>query len=484
MSTKDSNLTELRFAEEESIGVLPVTPTWKALEPNDYSSFGSTYSNTAREPIKADRQNQKGVQTGLEASVGYSTDLIAPQITDLLSAFFFANWRSKPSQAISTVTATQYTVTDNTDFDIDDLIFVQDLTTASNNGFKVVTGLDSTTGIEVSGLTVDASTGILNKCGIRASSGDLTLVVSGGNVNLNSTTLDFTTLGLVAGEWIYIGGDDTNNQFLTAANNGFYKVKVIETDTILFDQYPTGVTSDTGTGKSIDLYFGNLLKNESDPNLIIKKPIQFERKYDSNQYEYVKGCIANTLGFTIETADKITTSLEFLGLTSENLASAKAGNRPNVEFGSAYNTTSDFYKFKMYDQNGNNLASYSTSLEININNGAVANEALGTLGAFNITVGNFVVEGNIETYYETDNAANAIQNNSSVGLSFALGNFNNQNCLLFDIPYLTLGDGNVQVAKDEPIKLPLSLAAAADSYFNYTAEIINFKYLPEIAFSS
>jgi len=482
-NTIDSNLTELRFAEEQTIGVLPNTPEWKILEPNSYGDFGAEHVNVVRNPIKPDRQRLKGLLADLEATVNFQSDFIGSQFEDILSAFFFADWRNKKSQSITAVTNTAYSVSDETEYSVGELIYVEDLTTSSNNGFKIITGVSSGE-IQVSGLYAESSTGKLTKCGIRTSSGDLDLIVSGNNVNLNSTTLDFTTLGLMAGEWVYIGGDGSSNKFSNSANNGFYKIKTISTNSLVFDQYPENITSETATGLNIDIFYGNVLKNEADQNLIKKKSFQFERKYDETNYEYVSGCVANNLELTVNPGEKIVCELEFAALTAEDKTSAKLGNRPSNSLGSAFNASSDFFKFKLYDENGNNLSSFATELSLSFNNNAVANKAVGYLGGFDISVGDFAVSGSIETYFLTNNAVSAIRNNLAVGISFVLGNFANQNSWLFDIPYMTLGDGKKSVEKDNPIKLPLTMEAAADKTFNYTAKLVNFKYLPQIAFSN
>ncbi|HVJ14526.1 MAG TPA: hypothetical protein VM686_03760, partial [Polyangiaceae bacterium] len=52
----DSNVTGLRYAEEETLQTLPATPTWITLEPNSYSDFGGQTTLIARNPINASRQ--------------------------------------------------------------------------------------------------------------------------------------------------------------------------------------------------------------------------------------------------------------------------------------------------------------------------------------------------------------------------------------------------------------------------------------------
>jgi hypothetical protein len=483
-NTLDSNTTGLRFTTEDTIGVLPGSGVvWKSLEPNSYGDFGAQYTQVARNPIKPDRQRVKGVLTDKESSANFQTDFIGSQLLDLLSGFFFAAWRDKTSSSPTAVSGTAYTLSSVTGFVNNNLILAEGFAIAGNNGFKPITVSGST--LVASGLAIETppATSKVTKVGQRGASGDITLTVSAGVGTLGSTTLNFTTLGLIAGEWLWIGGDATANKFATAANNGFYKIKTIAANSILFDKIPTGAATDAGATKLIDLYFGSILKNESDTTLIVKKSFQFERQYTSALFEYIKGCVANKLDFDIKTADKVVCEMGFVGIDAEDLTSAKAGTNSTSTFGTAYNSSSDFMKLSLYDASGNNLSSYITDLKISISNNATTLKAAGTLGGFDINVGDFMVSASLTAYFVNNLAVDAIRNNTSVSLSFALGQPNDGQGWIFDIPNMTLGDGRKAVEKDKPITLPLTAEAAADSVYNTTMAITNFKYLPALVYN-
>ena len=503
----DSNITGLRYAEEsDTIKQLPTTPVWYPLEPNGYNDFGGQITTVSRNPINPSRQRKKGVTTDLDASGGFGQDLTQTNLTRLLQGFFFADIREKTTtapmnsaaEAITGVSATsdEYAAAASLDgFVANDLVFASGFGQSANNGLKTVVTSSATT-LEVGDGLVDEasppSAAKIQKVGHVMGSGEADIDVSGSYPRLlrSSGTVDFTTFGLIPGEWVFIGGDSASNQFVTTANNGFARVRSVSATAVEFDKTAGTMVAETGTGLEIQIFFGNVLKNEAAAALIKRRSYQLERTLgqDDNgtMSEYLEGAVANELSLQVRQADKVTVDLSFVALDNTQRTGAqgvKAGTRPALVEAPAFNTSSDFSRIKMHliDEGNTNpspLFAFLTELTLTVNNNVSGDKAIATLGSFDVTTGTFTVGGNVTAYFADIAAVQAVRNNADVTMDFAL--VKNNSGMVVDIPLIALGEGRLNVEQDRPITLPLSLDAAEGGN-NSTLHFNEFPYLPTLA---
>ena len=133
----DSNVTGLRYTEEQSYGVLPATPEWVPLEPNSYAEFGGSITTLSRTPISDTRQRKKGVTVDLDASGGFNTDLTQYNLRDLLQGYLFASTRDKSNAATeverSAASHHRYYLADTSGFHVGSLIQTRGFTAPENN---------------------------------------------------------------------------------------------------------------------------------------------------------------------------------------------------------------------------------------------------------------------------------------------------------------------------------------------------------------
>lgn len=489
-------------AREESYGVLPAEPVWSTREPNSFDDLGAEYTKTARRTFDPSRQRKKGSTTDLDADGGYNEDLTQNNMQGELEEFFFAALRKTPEFVPTAVTATGYAAAGAAAAGVIPgmLVLATGYKLAANNGLKVVTAADADS-IDVAGLTVEATaTGKVKVVGVQLAAGDAELTAAVGNTFVLSTTaFDFAQLDLVPGSWIFIGDDAAATHF-SAGNGsviaGYARIALdgVEENSIAFDKATFVPATTDGAGKTIRLFYGDVLKNEEDPDLIVRFTSVMERTLgrDANgiQSEYITGAVANEMTWNSPLAGLVNIDMSYIAQKSKRRKGAdgplhrRADNTVIRALSEeAFNTSSNVYRVRlgMLDPDTMNptaLFSRVTEWSASIANNATAAKAQGTLGAFEATVGNFDVDVELTAYFTTVEAINAVECNWDLTFDALYAKANAG--VYLDIPLLSAGGGRLDIEMDSPIMLPLENAAAV-SPFGHTALVGWFGYLPRLA---
>lgn len=498
-----SNITGLSFAEEATLKTLPGTPIWYSMEPNSFSDFGGQLKTVTRNTINPSRQLQKGVTTDLDANGGFNTDYTQNNLQRLLQGIFFADMREKADTIPINGSSITLTAVDGTNdqfeaasgltvFKIGHIVLASGMGLTANNGPWILDAV-AAGAIDVTGnLIAEASppaTARVQAVGFQFAADDAVITYSGGTCTMTTTIADLTTLGLIPGERVFLGGDSSTLRF--ANNQGFARIKTIAAHAIVYDETEWTSVSETTTGsKTVQMFFGKVLKNESTTNLIKRRTYQVERQVGSDangvMSEYLLGAVADSATINIPQADKITTDIAFVACDNEQrtgLTGIKSGTRVTALGESAFNTSSDVRRIKLQinsaiNPNVTDLFAYVTDVKLSIKNNVKPTKAIGVLGAFDTTEGNFEVTGSLTAFFSNIPAVQAIRDNADVGLNMILARANAGFC--FDIPLASLGNGRLNVTKDSPITLPLDANAAQNS-FGYTLMANFFPYLPNLA---
>lgn len=623
VSKIQSNITATRYSEELSPNVPDPSAVWKLVEPNSFSDFGAQTTLVARTPITDGRQRKKGVIVDLEASGGFNTDVTLTNLQDLGQGFFFADLRRKGEGVISSIDgATEKIELDHAmNMFVGSLILVANADTASNNGLKRITAVNSvfatgtytlsanvanndtvtigttvytfkttltgaaneiliggTASISIDNLiaainaaagegtlygtdtaahtlvsaaagagdtmtvtalldgpsgnsiattevganssfgagtltggdadvtvaedlTTETPTGTATVVvvGFQFASADATITATGGNFPvLGATAKNLTQLCLIPGEYLFLGGDAAATTFATAADAGFARVRSITATAITFDKTAAAFVTDAGTGKTIQVFLGRVLKNETGTN-IVTRTYQIERTLgasnDTNptelQAEYLEEAYANELAIVAAPAAKLLADMSFVASHYSTVSSGtalKAGTRPDLVDSDALNTANDITRIKLASVVDGNavptaLFAFATDLTITINNGVTPDKALGVLGANGVSIGDFAVSGSIDAYFADVASVEAVQQNSDITIEVHYVKANAG--ITMDLPLIALGDARLTVEKDKSIKIPLSMeaatAAAIDPDLNHTALFIFWDYLPDVA---
>lgn len=511
----DSNITGLAYAEEASLGLLPGegglggSPVWKRLNPNSYNDFGGEVVTVAPNPINPSRQRRKGVTTDLNASGGFNHNLTYTNLTDLMQGVFFADLREQPELPVTQVDVDlanpdEYQMADTTGFIVGQLIIGKNFANAANNALNQITAIVANVSVEVAdGQLVDETPGAdaaIKVVGFQFADADAVIDVSGNLPALTSTAVaDLTTLGIVPGQWVYLGGDTAATQFTDAVNNGFKRVRSVTADAITFDKSDATMVADAGVaGKTIQLFYGDVLRNETGA-LIKRRTYNIERTLGAPddalpaqiQSEVLKGAVPNEVAFNIPQADLASLDFTFVATDNEQRDGATGPKQTGVieaVAASEYNTSSDIGRIRLatvsnVDEAPTALFAYVTEATININNNVTPNKAVGVLGAFDVTAGTFEVSGELTAYFSNVAATQAVRTNADVTLDISFVKDNT--ALIVDLPLISLGDGRLNVEVDQPITLPLSTDAASgqdvSTDLDHTALITYFDYVPTAA---
>lgn len=520
----DSNITGLRACLETSLGVLDPTPAnqrWVEQEPNSYSDFGGEITTVARNPINPGRQRKKGVVTNVEASAGWDTDLTQENMQEMLQGFFYADLRNKQqftgvAQTVATSDDSYGATGIHTGFFAGDLVLASGYTNTGNNGLKTVA---TATGnkVTVSENLVDETSPTTAKLvcvGFQFATGDATITAPGGAFpTLTTSAKTVSELGLIPGEWVFVGGDSATTRF--ALNAPFFaRVRSATGNVITFDKTSITLVADDGTSTgsggtnnvTVQLFKGRVLKNEIG-SLIKRRSWTLERTLGVSdptqptreQAEYVHGSVPNEFNLNYNSADKLVCDLAFIGLRASAINEVVSGAdtllskisgvvRVPVTEADAFNTSSDISRVSLRpvsstSSNPTPLFTYSESITISINNNNSPNNAIGVLGAFEVTAGTFEVGGEISAYFGDVAAVQAVQNNSDITLDVIQVKSNAG--IAIDMPLLTLGGGRLEVTQDEPVTIPLEPQAATGakihSTLNHTLLMVFFDYLPNAA---
>ena len=498
----DSNVSALHFAEEDSLKVLPGSPVWYELEANSYSELGGQNVLTARNPFNASRQKKRGRITDLDASGGMNVDKTQNNMTRLQQGFMFADAREKASSMPLNGTAVALTNVDGTGeqfqaasgldvFKAGDLILASDMGLIANNGLHHVTAAAAgavTVDSDLSDETPGASAKI-QVVGFQFQTAECNITATATSFTLTASTTDCTTLGLTPGEFVFIGGDAAANKFV---NNepGYARIASIVAGGITFDESTFVPVAETGTGLDIQIFFGVVERNEKQSSLIKRRSYNVERQLgnddDGVQSEYLIGAIANELTLNIPATEKLTTDISFVAMDDvkrTGLEGLKSGTRVPADGEDFFSASSDVYRLKLYvyDETTMNpaaLFAFVNSATISINNNVSPNKAVAVLGSFDATAGDFEVGGEINAYFSTVEAVKAVRNNADAGFNIICAA--NNAGFVYDIPLLGLGNGRLNVEKDNPITIPLE-TMAAECANGYTLMYCNFPYLPDAA---
>lgn len=525
-----TNFTSLRAARESSVGVLPGSPQWFVVEFESIGAYGATITTVARRPIGTGRGRRKGTVTDLDSAVEFDSDLTVDAFVRFAEGFFFSEYANTEFDLRASSGTVPPPVASSTTFTIDaasallagkvqwvtgsvaTLLHAKGYTNSGNNGIHVLTADLATSGSTItvggSSLTVETppTNATLQVAGVRVlDDADLTLTISGSTATLVSALAisDWSSLGLMAGMYIHIGGVDTDGTVINGLGTGgtesygYARIVSISGATLNLDKLDANLTPGAGpyvgpASASQDVLFGRFVRNvevtdDSDDTRFLEQSWQFEGSYPNlgsggaTEYEYAVGNYVNEFSLNTPLTDKATVSFGFIGTNSDDItATRKSGASTAV---SPLRTTAFSSSIDLVSITTDLVSSVSEvcfkNLTFTCLNNISPEKCLGTLGATFVNYGLF--EFNIEGQMLFTNKAivNAIKNNTTV--TFAAILRNEDGAIAIDIPEMTVGGGGREFPVDQSVLVNVTGNSFTSSTYGFDAGVTIFPVVPQAA---
>lgn len=491
---QSTNRTQIAIAREAAFGVVPTNPVFKAQRTTGQPSLSGNPKTVVSEEIRTDRQTPDIILVAIEAGGDIDGELSFFALDDALEEALFSTWGSKPNvvvvsagveiSALSTTTAT-VTGTAGSAFLAGLLVLTAFFPTAANNNIisRVVSNTPTTVVFGASTFTAETATipvgAFLRVVGYQGAATDIVAALAGGIGSLTSTTIDFTTLGLAVGDWIKVGGTATAMKFATAVDNDWCRISAIAAHTLTFDRIPSGWAADAGTGKTIQIFFGDTMVNGT-----TERSNTIERQFldqAATGYEYLTGMELDKLSFNFTSQSKITHKRTYMG-ASATIGTTRAAGATDIA-PPAYAVLQTSSNVGRLGLGGSPVAapSYMKDLTIDFMNNMRRQTAIGYLAAVGIGEGGFEASGTMNLYFGDTTIYGQILAGTATSFDERIvSSQGNREGYVFDFPTVKFKSGAPTIpGKNNDVMIPnAQWQAIRDVNLGYTCRATRYWWTP------
>lgn len=459
----DTNRTKVGFVKEAAFGVTPANPAIKNLRVKGSNLQINPKTKESAE-LRTDRMVGDLIRVADEAGGGLPVEVSYRSLDDAFENALQSLWQRtfvrdnngvadslitdvSAGTGIYTFVAPANPTTDQSsgaNAAVGHLVRASGFTNAANNGLFRASAIGAgtvTLGNASVAEAVPAAAARLKVVGFRGVAGDITATAGG----LASAALDFTTLGLVKGQWVKVGGSVVGEQFGTAANNGWARIAAIAANALSLENLPVGWGVDAGAAKTITVWIGDYIRNGT-----TEQTWSVEQQLADlavPEYDYYTGMAIDQMQMSFKQSDIIEGSISFMGSDGSNgIARAAGATDIAAATNDVLNTGANIGFVR---DNGVSLSGPSavTQLDLTITNSLRRRGGLGSLASQDVGSGTFRLNGKMTAYY----ASNAIRSKIISGVSSSfdmrivdLTAANNKRGYLIDIPKIKYAEGNPQ----------------------------------------
>lgn len=482
---------------EATLGAsVPPTTGWFNCQPNNIGAIGSSYKKLARSPISKNRMNQRPILVDEDSKMPWQADVTKSFLDQYLEGIFMSKMKHSGGTASSllvptAVAATSITVGANGALAAGALVYLRGALLQTAALFVVGAG---STGVSVTitGGVAETlpSNATLDVIGVQASTAaDIQMDASG---NLTSTTLNWTTLGLNVGQWIYLptatGG--AAFAFATATYTGYARIKAISATKLTLERRSWTVgAADTATGKTIRVFFSRWIRNVSIDHPDYQQPsFAFEITYPNlggagvPEYEYALGNLIDSAVFNIPLTSKATVDLSLVGTVTGDPTSARLtgpASAPQNVTNVAVSTSTDLLRMRVNNVDESGVASDFQSIKLTLKNNVEPEKQLGTLGAKIMNVGRFEAMVEADVIFSSDQIIVGIHDNRIVAMDFALRNGDGFGCLV-DLTSVSIDSGDRKFESNKSVTISSKMSGFQDGNLGFVCGMSVFGYLPPV----
>lgn len=474
-------------------------------------SLAFTPNTIISDEIRPDRQRADLIPVGAEAGGEVTFEFSYGAVDSLLEDALFSVWDNTKvgTPDAGAMGAGTIPFTSTTGFVVGQLVRLEQPSVAPANfantiGVYEITVVTASTSITVtpfdinsldstqtnapaisSAIESDADTTV-KVVGVLGASGDISFDASGiasaAGIFDDSLRKSTGVTDIAAGHFIRIIGSDVS---VAATNDVWVQVTGVRAAGAGLNlNVPTGWQTDPGTGDTIAIFFGDVLRNGSD-NVSAHQNIVEESFTDHTPVSYVSflEMAVNTLSQNLQPQGIASGSVNFFGTTAlastveADLYSDAPATRAEAPQNNVYNTSSNVARLgRGADVVGSGGVNCVTEATVEINNNLRRNNAVGVFGACAIGAGELAVSGSLGTYFDDLSLFQDLLNGAETSVDFGLRSINGR-VLLTDLPRIKYNGGAPTVpGKNTDVILNLTYDALLDPELGYTVSYQRFAY--------
>lgn len=498
MSTGKAEAIGLRSVTETTLGVAPTTG-WLTLQPDQagVTEFYQKTTTVAPSPASVLRQMEAPELVDADAMPKLAMDLTMDHLYAFREAMMLVVTKHSGGTGVSRFLPTARTTTDVTvaaggALQAGTLVSLKGFVNAANNGLFAVGASSTATAIKIAGgvaETVSGYTAIAEVAGFRGAASDITIDING---NITSTICDFSTMGLNAGQVIYVGGvPGTAFAFATAGYGGFVQLTAVAAHLLTTNPAVrtwTQVAADLGTSKTIDLYWGSWLRQVAIDNgsEYQEPPLQMELSIPSigaanaTVYCYAQGQLVDQFEITAASKALIKLGMMFSGTTvtlpSTSRSTGPSTAQATIERARFNAVTKQPYVRFTDAATGAIISNKFMSWKMTAKNGVSPVKQHGFFGTAENIVGKFEILIDAELFVNQTEGISAAPNNTTI--SFGSGFRNADGGVFLLVPSLKFTEGALTFPANGPVMLSAKTGGFRDVAGNYTLGISMFGFLP------